>query len=168
MSITENSKLKRLTAHLIDAEYQGRKLAKPAQFYAWIEGGRIVPASKKINGTGLLAARFYYSGVISINPCSAPAELIAAYVSFWLQENTDKDDSSEVEFSVDPNDDKSFEIELTIETFSEDIRLVETLDGPFELGGKKYDFGEQSLWIAESFTLSSEVKGKVPSEVDNS
>lgn len=151
------SKLQRLTAFLIDARYQERKLALPTQFDAWIEGGKIEPSSKRINGTGILAARFYYSGVISINPCNAPAELICTFVSFWLQEHAEKDDSSEVEFSVDTLEDNSIEVELTIETFSEDIELIETVDGPFLLNGKYYSFGEQSLWIAEAFTLSSEI-----------
>lgn len=119
------SKLQKLTAYLIDARYQGRKLAEPAQFVAQIEGGRIEPASKKINSTGILAARFYYSGVISISPCYAPAELISAYISFWLQEHADKHDSSEVEFNVDQIDDKAKEVELVIEIFNEDIELVE-------------------------------------------
>jgi len=155
------SKLQRLTAHLIDANYQGHKLALSGEFDSWIEGGRIESASKKVNGTGLIAARFAYSGVISINPCSAPAELIAAYVSFWLQENGGDYDSGKVEFSVDLLDDNTAEVELTIETFAEDIELIESDTGPFELGGKKYDFGEQSLWIAESFTLAAEVNKDV-------
>jgi hypothetical protein len=155
--MSNQSKLQRLVAHLIDAQYKGRKLALPRQFDAWIEGGRIEPASKRINGSGILAARFYYSGVISINPCNAPAELITAFVSFWLQENAEKNDSSDVEFSVDVLDDESVEVELTIETFSEDIELIEAVDGPFLLEGKKYDFGEQSLWIAEAFTLTGEI-----------
>ena len=155
--MSSQSKLQRLTAYLIDAKYQDRKLALPTQFDAWIEGGRIEPASKRINGTGILAARFYYSGVISINPCNAPAELICAFVSFWLQEHAEKEDSSEVEFSADMLEDNSVEVELTIETFSEDIELIEQVDGPFLLNGKHYDFGEQSLWIAETFTLTGEV-----------
>jgi hypothetical protein len=155
--MSSQSKLQRLTAYLIDARYQERKLALPTQFDAWIEGGRIEPASKRINTTGILAARFYYSGVISINPCNAPAELICAFVSFWLQEHAEKDDSSEVEFSVDTLEDNSVEVELTIENFSEDIELVENNEGPFLLNGKHYDFGEQSLWIAEIFTLTSDI-----------
>jgi hypothetical protein len=159
MSNTKNngSKLQRLVAHLINAEYQGRKLALATQFDAWIEGGRIEPASKVMNGTGLLAARFYYSGVISINPCNAPVELIVAFVSFWLQEYAETYDSDDVEFSVDVLDDDSTEIELTIETFSENIELIESPKGPFEINNKRYDFGKQSLWIAEAFTLSSEI-----------
>lgn len=153
-----NSKLQNLVAYLIDARYQARKLARPGEFDAWIEGGRIEPTSKRINSAGLLAARFYYSGVISINPCYAPAELITTYVSFWLMNNAGKDDSSEVEFSADLNDDKSIELELTIETFAEDVELIADINGPFELGGKRYSFGEQSLWIAEGFTLQSEVE----------
>jgi len=158
------SKLQELTKHLIDAQYQGRKLALPTQFSAWIEGGRIETASKNINGNGLLAARFYYSGVVSINPCSAPVELIAAFVSFWLQENGGKYDSNDAEFSADINDDSSVEMELTIETFSEDIELVECPTGAFTLNNKRYDFGENSLWIAESFTLISEVTTEVIAE----
>jgi hypothetical protein len=152
------SKLQKLAKHLIDTEYQGRKLALPAQFNAHIEGGRIETANKRINGTGLLAARFYYSGVISINPCAAPVELIAAFVSFWLQENAGDDDSHEAEFSADINDDESVEMELTIETFSENIELVECATGAFTLNNKRYDFGEQSLWIAESFTINNGTK----------
>lgn len=150
------SKLQQLVKHLIDAEYHGKKLALPGQFDAWIEGGRIEPSSKKVNGTGLLAARFYYSGVISISPCNAPAELITAFVSFWLQEHAGTHDSTDVEFSADGIND-GIEVELTVEKFSEDIELIENSKGPFVLNGKHYDFGEQSLWIAESFTLSGEI-----------
>jgi len=151
------SKLQQLTKHLINVEYQGRKLALPEQFSAWIEGGRIETASKRINGNGLIAARFYYSGVISINPCAAPVELMAVYISLWLQEHGGNHDSNEAEFSADINDDNSSEIEFTIKTFSEDIELVECVTGAFLLNDKRYDFGENCLWIAESFTLNTEV-----------
>lgn len=155
------NKLQRLVTYLIDATYKGRKLAHAGQFDCWIEGGRIEPASKHINGAGLLAARFYYSGVISVNPCSAPAELISTYVSFWLMNNAGREDSNDVEFSSDLNDDNSVELELTIEKFVEDIELVEDVNGPFELMFqgelKRFDFGEQSLWIAEEFTLDGQI-----------
>jgi len=152
------NKLQQLTKHLIDAQYNGRKLALPSQFDAHIEGGRIEPRSKNINGNGLIAASFYYSAVININPCAAPAELIAAYASFWMHEHSEKEDSSDIEFSCDINDDDTFDIELTIETFAENIELIEKANGPFSLSGKCYDFGEQSLWIAESFELNVQVK----------
>ncbi|MDO6426232.1 phage tail protein [Thalassotalea sp. 1_MG-2023] len=151
------NKLQRLVAHLTTAQYQGRLLAKPGEFDAWIEGGEIEPSSKKINGNGIIAARINYSGVISINPCAAPAELIATYVSFWLQENGEKHESDTVEFSVDKLDDNSVELELTIENISEEIQLIESSTGPFVLNDKKYDFGESSLWIAETFTLTGEI-----------
>ncbi len=152
------SKLQKLVKHLIDFTYQGKKLALPTQFDAWIEGGKITPASKRINGNGLIAARFSYSGVISINPCAAPVELISAAVSFYLQEHGGKHDSCDVEFSSDINDDHSCDVELTIEQFTEDIELIENPSGAFELGGKKYDFGSPSLWIAETFTLTAQVQ----------
>lgn len=155
------NKLQRLVSYLIDATYKGRKLAHAGQFDSWIEGGRIEPASKQINGAGLLAARFYYSGVISINPCSAPAELISTYVSFWLMNNAQREDSNDVEFSSDMNDDNSIELELTIDRFVEDIELVESATGAFELMFqgelKRFDFGQQSLWIAEEFTLDGQI-----------
>lgn len=155
------NKLQRLVTHLIDANYKGRKLAHAGQFDSWIEGGRIEPSCKQINGTGLLAARFYYSGVISINPCNAPAELISTYVSFWLMNNAQRDDSNDVEFSSDMNDDSSIELELTIERFSEDIELIENENGAFELMFqgelKRFDFGQPSLWIAEEFTLDGQI-----------
>ena len=151
------SKLQKLVKHLINFTYQGKKLALPAQFDAWIEGGKITPASKRTNSNGLIAARFSYSGVISINPCAAPVELLCAAVCFYLQENSGKHDSTEVEFSSDINDDNSCDVELTIEKFEEDIELVESPNGVFVLGGKRYDFGKSSLWIAETFSLSTEV-----------
>ncbi|PHI38334.1 hypothetical protein CBQ28_04435 [Pseudoalteromonas sp. GCY] len=151
------SKIAKLKQHLVSAVYQGHKLALETQFDCWIEGGRIEPSSKTVNGNGLLAARFYYSGVISINPCAAPAALICAFASFWLQTNGGKYDSTGIEFSADVNDYNSNEVELTIEQLCEDIELIQTDNGPFELNGKRYDFGEQSLWIAEAFTLNGEV-----------
>ena len=146
-----------LKQHLVSAVYQGHKLALDTQFDSWIEGGRIEPCSKTINGNGLLAARFYYSGVISINPCSAPAALICAFASFWLQNNGGKYDSRDLEFSADVNDDNSNEVELMIEQLCEEIELVQTDNGPFELDGIRYDFGEQSVWIAEEFTLLGQI-----------
>ena len=151
------SKIAMLKQHLVSAVYQGHKLALDTQFDSWIEGGRIEPCSKTINGNGLLAARFYYSGVISINPCSAPAALICAFASFWLQNNGGKYDSRDIEFSADVNDDNSNEVELMIEQLSEEIELVQTDNGPFELDGIRYDFGEQSVWIAEEFTLLGQI-----------
>jgi hypothetical protein len=151
------SKLQKLVKHLIDFTYLGKKLALPAQFDAWIEGGKITPASKRISGNGLIAARFSYSGVISINPCAAPVELLSAAVSFYLQEHAEKYDSLDVEFSSDINDDHSCDVELTIELFNEDIALIENPSGAFELGGKRYDFGQSSLWVAETFTLTAQV-----------
>lgn len=155
------NKLQRLVSYLIDATYKGRKLARAGEFDCWIEGGRIEPASKHINGSGLLAARFYYGAVISINPCNAPAELISTYVSFWLMNNAEREDSKDVEFSSDLNDDNSVELELTIEKFVEDIELIEDANGAFELMFqgelKRFDFGAQSLWIAEEFTLAGQV-----------
>ncbi|WP_405127952.1 phage tail protein [Pseudoalteromonas sp. PB2-1] len=151
------SKIAMLKQHLVSAVYQGHKLALDTQFDSWIEGGRIEPCSKTINGNGLLAARFYYSGVISINPCSAPAALICAFASFWLQNNGGKYDSRDIEFSADVNDDNSNEVELMIEQLSEEIELVQTDNGPFELDGTRYDFGEQSVWIAEEFTLLGQI-----------
>ena len=152
------SKIAKLTKYLMDARYQGRKLANDTEFKVYVEQGVIIPASKKINGNGLLAARLYYSSVISIDPCFAPAELISAYVSFWLQNNGEGEDSQSAEFSSTVNDDNSFEIEISIATFEEKIELIESADGPFELDEKRYDFGEQSLWIAEAFTLSGDVE----------
>jgi hypothetical protein len=154
------SKLQKLVKHLIDAQYQGKILALPKQFDAWIEGGKIIPASKKINGNGLIAARFSYSGVIGINPCAAPVELICAFASFYLQENASEYDSTEVEFSSDINDDNSCDVELTIEKFEEDIELIENPSGVFVLDGKRYDFGKQSLWIAETFSLTTEITSR--------
>ncbi|MEZ7277230.1 phage tail protein [Pseudoalteromonas sp. 68 DY56-GL68] len=151
------SKIAMLKQHLVSAVYQGHKLALDTQFDSWIEGGRIEPCSKTINGNGLLAARFYYSGVISINPCSAPAALICAFASFWLQNNGGKYDSRDLEFSADVNDDNSNEVELMIEQLCEEIELVQTENGPFELDGIRYDFGEQSVWIAEEFTLLGQI-----------
>lgn len=151
------SKIATLKQHLVSAVYQGHKLALDTQFDSWIEGGRIEPCSKTINGNGLLAARFYYSGVISINPCSAPAALICAFASFWLQNNGGKYDSRDLEFSADVNDDNSNEVELMIEQLCEEIELVQTDNGPFELDGIRYDFGEQSVWIAEEFTLLGQI-----------
>ena len=151
------SKIAMLKQHLVSAVYQGHKLALDTQFDSWIEGGRIEPCSKTINGNGLLAARFYYSGVISINPCSAPAALICAFASFWLQNNGGKYDSRDIEFSADVNDDNSNEVELMIEQLCEEIELVQTDNGPFELDGIRYDFGEQSVWIAEEFTLLGQI-----------
>ncbi|TMO02924.1 phage tail protein [Pseudoalteromonas sp. S558] len=151
------SKIEQLKQHLVSVEYQGHKLALNTQFDSWIEGGRIEPSSKTINGNGLLAARFYYSGVISINPCSAPAALICAFAGFWLQNNGGRYDSTDIEFSADVNDDNSNEVELTINQLCEDIELIQTDNGPFELNGLRYDFGEQSLWIAEEFILQGQV-----------
>jgi|GEM_PF-1357185 len=151
------SKIALLTKYLIDAQYQGKKLALDTQFKTSVEQGVIIPASKKINGNGLLAARLYYSSVISIDPCFAPVELISAYVSFWLQNNGTGDDSQNAEFSSTINDDNSYEIEIAIATFEETIELIEVEGGPFELGGKAYDFGDQSLWIAEQFVLTGSV-----------
>ncbi|WP_440056124.1 phage tail protein [Pseudoalteromonas sp. T1lg65] len=151
------SKIEQLKQHLQSALYQGRMLAKPEQFDCWIEGGRIEPSSKTIHGNGLLAARFYYSGVISINPCAAPAALICAFASIWLQKNGGKYDSSDIEFSADVNDDNTNEVELTIDQLCENIELTQSDNGPFELNGIRYDFGDQSLWIAEAFTLHGEV-----------
>ncbi|MBH0074646.1 phage tail protein [Pseudoalteromonas sp. SWYJ118] len=151
------SKIEKLKQHLVSVEYQGRKLALNTQFDSWIEGGRIEPSSKTMNGNGLLAARFYYSGVISINPCFAPAALICAFASFWLQNNGGRYDSTDIEFSADVNDDNSNEVELTINQLCEDIELIQTDNGPFELNGNRYDFGEQSLWVAESFLLQGTV-----------
>ncbi|WP_299002321.1 phage tail protein [uncultured Shewanella sp.] len=151
------SKLTELTRYLIDANYKGHKLAHANQFDSWIEGGAIKPASKRINGTGLLAARFTYAGVISINPCAAPAALICTYISFWLQQNAGKYDAEIIGFSADLNDDNTSDIEITIENFQEDIELIEQTDGPFLFGDKHYDFGEQSMWIAEAFLLESQV-----------
>ncbi|NNG42745.1 hypothetical protein HJP15_07410 [Pseudoalteromonas sp. NEC-BIFX-2020_002] len=151
------SKIATLKQHLASAEYQGHKLALDTQFDSWIEGGRIEPSSKTINGNGVLAARFYYSGVISINPCFAPAALICAFASFWLQNNGGRYDSTDIEFSADVNDDNSNEVELTINQLCEDIELIHTPNGPFELNDNRYDFGEQSLWIAEAFTLEGHV-----------
>ncbi|WP_018692515.1 phage tail protein [Algicola sagamiensis] len=147
------NKLQHLTSYLMQSQYKGRLLAKPGEFDAWIEGGRITPCSKKSQGNGLIAARFYYSGVISIAPCFAPAELVAVMVSFWLQVHASRDDSPDVEFSADLHDDNSVELELTISQFSEDIELVMDDHGPFVLDETRYDFGEQSLWIAEQFEL---------------
>ncbi|ATG57921.1 MULTISPECIES: phage tail protein [Pseudoalteromonas] len=151
------SKIEQLKQHLASVEYQGHKLALNTQFDSWIEGGRIEPSSKTMNGNGLLAARFYYSGVISINPCFAPAALICAFASFWLQNNGGRYDSTDIEFSADVNDDNSNEVELTINQLCEDIELIQTDSGPFELNGNRYDFGEQSLWVAESFLLQGTV-----------
>ena len=151
------SKIEQLKQHLASVEYQGHKLALNTQFDSWIEGGRIEPSSKTMNGNGLLAARFYYSGVISINPCFAPAALICAFASFWLQNNGGRYDSTDIEFSADVNDDNSNEVELTINQLCEDIELIQTDNGPFELNGNRYDFGEQSLWVAESFLLQGTV-----------
>lgn len=151
------SKIEQLKQHLASVEYQGHKLALNTQFDSWIEGGRIEPSSKTMNGNGLLAARFYYSGVISINPCFAPAALICAFASFWLQNNGGRYDSTDIEFSADVNDDNSNEVELTISQLCEDIELIQTDNGPFELNGNRYDFGEQSLWVAESFLLQGTV-----------
>ncbi|MBD1582794.1 phage tail protein [Pseudoalteromonas sp. S16_S37] len=151
------SKIAKLKAHLQSAQYQGHLLALPEQFDCWIEGGRIEPSSKTVNGNGLLAARFYYSGVISINPCAAPAALICAFASFWLQNNGGRNDSKDIEFSADVNDDSSNEVELTITQLCEDIELIQTNNGPFELNGIRYDFGEQSIWIAELFTLGADI-----------
>jgi len=151
------SKLDKLKQHLINANYNGHKLALPEQFEARIEEGIIAPASKQINGSGLLAARLYYSSVISIDPCYAPVELVSAYVSFWLQNNAEGDDSQSAEFNCSVNDDNSNEIEIVIGTFEEELELVEVANGPFELDGKSYDFGEQSLWIAEKLTVTGEV-----------
>ncbi|TMS65242.1 hypothetical protein CWB86_19855, partial [Pseudoalteromonas sp. S1731] len=75
------SKIAMLKQHLASAEYQGRNLALSTQFDSWIEGGRIEPSSKTVNGNGLLAARFYYSGVISIHHCAAPPALSCAFAS---------------------------------------------------------------------------------------
>ncbi|KKL09132.1 hypothetical protein LCGC14_2568930 [marine sediment metagenome] len=105
------SKIATLKQHLASAEYQGHKLALDTQFDSWIEGGRIEPSSKTINGNGVLAARFYYSGVISINPCFAPAALICAFASFWLQNNGGRYDSTDIEFTADVNDDNANENE---------------------------------------------------------
>lgn len=151
------SKIAKLKQHLATAEYQGRNLALSTQFDSWIEGGRIEPSSKTINGNGLLAARFYYSGAISINPCAAPAALICAFASFWLQNNGGRYDSTDIEFSADVNDDNSNEVELTINQLCEDIELIQAPNGPFEFNGNRYDFGEQSLWIAEAFILEGQV-----------
>ncbi|MCL1123307.1 phage tail protein [Shewanella surugensis] len=151
------SKLTELTGYLMEANYKGHKLAHASQFDSWIEGGSIDPASKRINGTGLLVARFTYAGVISINPCAAPAALICTYISFWVQQNTGKYDAKKIEFSADINDDNSSDIEITIEDFQENIELIEQADGPFLFGDKHYDFGEQSMWIAEAFLLESQV-----------
>lgn len=151
------SKIEQLKQHLQSAVYKGHKLALPEQFDCWIEGGNIEPSSKKINSNGIIAAHFSYSGVISINPCAAPAALICAFASFWLQNNGTRHDSGNIEFSADVNDDNSNEVELTIEQLTEDIELVKVDNGPFELNGVRYDFGQQSLWIAELFTLTAKV-----------
>lgn len=151
-----------MAQHLIDVRYQGRMLAEPGHFDWFIEGGRIEPMSKPIGSNGFLAARFIYSGVISINPCSAPEQLIVAFCSFYLMNNAGVHDSKAVEFSNDLNDDNSADIELTIEQFVEDVELVESENGPFELNwqgqSKKFDFGESSLWMAEAISVNAQVE----------
>ena len=115
------SKIAKLKQHLVSAVYQGHKLALETQFDCWIEGGRIEPSSKTVNGNGLLAARFYYSGVISINPCAAPAALICAFASFWLQNNggrfemiiPDTIDTWMIECHKDGYHDNKFELDLS-------------------------------------------------------
>lgn len=151
-------KIQALRDFLVDANYRGHRLANAAQIDYWIEGGKVEPAAKRVNGNGLIAARFIYSGVISINPCFAPAALICVYASNWVQNNTGKQDECSIEFSADANDDNSNEVELVVGPFCEDIELVQAEGGPFVFGGVQYDFGDQSLWIAEQFTLLGQVE----------
>lgn len=152
------NKLQRLAKHLIDARYQGRKLAHAEQFDCFIEGGRIEPENRVLNANRqILGATIHYSGTISINPCYAPAELVATYVSFWLQNNADKNDSVDAEFTWDKTENGENEIEITIEHFSDEITLVESDTGPFELNGKTYALGEASTWVANNFVIDVDI-----------
>ncbi|KZN61552.1 phage tail protein [Pseudoalteromonas luteoviolacea] len=151
------SKLEQLNDFLQSAQYQGRLIANPEAFDYWTEGGRVEPCSKRIDGDGIVAARFVYQGTISINPCYAPSALVSTFVACWMQEHCSRCDSENFEFSNDMNDDNSSDFELTIAELHEDIELVLTENGPFVIGKQKYDFGESSLWIAEQFALDAQV-----------
>ena len=151
------SKIEQLKQHLKSAVYKGHKLALPEQFDSNIETGIIIPASKIINGNGILAARLTYRGIISIDPCLAPPILVCAYVSFWLQNNATEQDANAFEFNVERIDNTANEIEIVIDAFSEDITLIESEQGAFDLMNQRYDFGEQSLWVADHFELEGQI-----------
>ena len=136
-------KLQALTEYLLS-----QNLFDAEQLDSWADDGTLKNAFKETE-QGLLIGYFEYQGVISIERYQKPATHMMAAVLAWLQVNDDeRDELNPPSLEIEPDDDCRFDIDISVQ-FKEPVLLTPQADGPIDLFGKRYGFGEHDLWIAE-------------------
>ncbi|UXZ21396.1 phage tail protein [Pseudomonas sp. YeP6b] len=137
--------LQALTAYLM-----ARNLVPPEQFDSWIEQVSLELIWKP-DRDGLHMADMRYRAVFSLERFTGHPARLMALVGSWLETHDSNRDRHELPaplFAVEPLDQDSFDVELSLE-FVEPQYLAEDPAGEIEAFNKTWAFVPFDLWIAE-------------------
>lgn len=139
-------KLANLAAYI-----KGKNLVAEEQIDFWMETAKLSPASKRL-GNGLLVCRFQYDGILVVERYTGNADLFLALICCWLQdhdEDRDQDELPEPDADVTTLDDLTVDVAVKI-TFTEDITVIEDVNGLIDFGDKKYSLADVEISVADS------------------
>jgi len=143
--------LQALTAYLM-----ARNLVAPEQFDSWTEQVSLQLIWKP-DRDGLHMADMRYRAVLSLERFTDHPARLMALVGSWLEThdtNRDRHELPEPMFTVEPLDQDSFDVELSLE-FVEPQYLAEDAGGEIEAFGKTWAFVPFDLWVAEHGEVGS-------------
>jgi hypothetical protein len=143
--------LQALTAYLM-----ARNLVAPEQFDSWTDQVSLQLIWKP-DRDGLHMADMRYRAVLSLERFTDHPARLMALVGSWLEThdtNRDRHELPEPLFTVDPLDQDSFDVELSLE-FVEPQYLAEDPGGEIEAFGKTWAFVPFDLWVAEHGEVGS-------------
>lgn len=115
-----------------------------ANFYAWMEKGKLRNEGKQVTDTGLEIAQLDYEAVLffdklpfrTINPYK-----LLALVQVWLNEHGECNRDFDSDFNIEMIDDSTAELDITLQ-FSEPITAERDDTGDLVIDGERYRFDE--------------------------
>ena len=144
--------LQALTAYLM-----ARNLVAPELFDSWTEQVSLELIWKP-DRDGLHMADMRYRAVFSLESFAGNPSRLMALVGSWLETHDSNRDRHELPapmFTVEPLDQDSFDVELSLE-FIEPQYLAEDPTGEIEAFGKTWAFVPFDLWVAEQGEVGSD------------
>lgn len=131
-----------------------------ANFYAWMENGKLRNEGKQVTEDGVEIAQLDYQAVFYFDKLPfrtiSPYKLLAL-VQIWLNEQDAWHYRDlETEFNIEMIDDNTAELEITL-PFSEPMTAVQDDEGELLMAGERYRLDEIEVQTAETFEMTVEI-----------
>lgn len=129
-----------------------------ANFYSWIEDGRLLNEGRQVTYNGIELCHLSYNGIFHFEALPfneiSPAYLMA-HIQIWLNEHDeirDSLDEAEIPFELEMIDDNTADLVFTI-PFREPLTAVADEKGELQIAGKAYRLDDIEIFTATEFDV---------------